>query len=79
MQYHTGVVVYQRKAVVLPTAKAGEVTVTLPKFVLSVCDKDNCFPPKTLKPEAKLTVLDGPAVAVDKKYADEVEKAGKEK
>ena len=74
-----GTVVYQRKAVVPPTAKAGELTVQVPKFVLSVCDKDNCFPPKTLKPEAKLKVLDGPAVEVDKKYAAEVEKAAKDK
>ena len=66
-------------AVASPTAKAGEVAVELPKFLPSVCDKDNCFPPKTLKPEAKLKVLDGPAVAVDKKYAEEVEKALKAK
>lgn len=79
MKYYTGTVVFERKAVVSPTAKAGEATVQLPKFLLSVCDKDNCFPPKALKPEAKLKVLDGPAVAVDKKYAEEVEKAVKEK
>jgi hypothetical protein len=79
MKYYTGTVVFERKAVVSPAAKGGEATVQLPKFLLSVCDKDNCFPPKTLKPEAKLKVLDGPAVAVDKKYAEEVEKAGKEK
>ena len=75
--YLPGKAVYERKAVVLPTAKAGDATVALPKFLLSVCDKDNCFPAKKLNPEAKLTVLDGPAVAVDEKYAAEVEKAGK--
>lgn len=79
MLYYTGTVVYERTAVVSPTAKAGEAAVELPKFLLSVCDKDNCFPPKTHKPEAKLKVLDGPAVAVDKKYAEEVEKALKAK
>lgn len=78
MTYYTGTVVFERKAVVNPAAKAGEAAVELPKFVLSVCDKDNCFPPKTHKPTAKLKVLDG-AVAVDKKYAEEVEKAAKEK
>lgn len=75
MLYYTGTVVYERTAVVNPTAKAGELTVELPKFLLSVCDKDNCFPPKKLTPTAKLKVLDAPAVAVDKKYAGEVEKA----
>lgn len=79
MMYYTGTVVYERTAVVSPTAKAGEVSVELPKFSLSVCDKDNCFPPKKLNPTAKLKVLDGPAVAVDKKYAEEVEKAQKDK
>lgn len=79
MLYYTGTVVYERKAVVSPKATAGELTVQLPKFLLSVCDKDNCFPPKKLTPEAKLKVLDGPAVQVDKAYADEVNKAVKDK
>ncbi len=48
---------------------------TLPKFSINVCDKDNCYPPKAFMPEAVLTILDGPAVAVDAKYADEVSKA----
>lgn len=79
MLYHTGTVVYERKAVVAPTAKPGELKVQLPKFLLSVCDKDNCFPPKKLTPEATLKVLDGPAVAIDPKLADEVTKALKDK
>jgi hypothetical protein len=79
MKICTGVVVYERKAVVSPSAKAGKVTVKLPKFVVSVCDKDNCFPPKTLMPEAELKVLDGPAVAVDAKYAAEVKAATEKK
>ncbi len=79
MKYCTGTVVYERTAVVSPAAKAGKVTVTVPKFVVSVCDKDNCFPPKTLMPEATLTILDGPAVAVDAKYAAEVTAATEKK
>lgn len=74
MHYFTGTVVYQRTAVVAPAAKPGEVTVQLPKFSLSVCDKDACYPAKTHKPEAKLKVVEG-SVPVDKKYAAEVEKA----
>ena len=50
-------------------------TVKLAKFGLSVCDKDNCFPPKNVPVEAKLKVLDGPAVEVEKMYAEEVKKA----
>ena len=47
----------------------------LTTFSLSVCDKNNCFPPKNVAVEASFKVLDGPAVAVDKAYADEVAKA----
>jgi len=79
MLYYTGTVVYERKVVVSPKVAAGDLTVQIPKFTLSVCDKDNCFPPKKHTPEAKLKVLSGPAVAVDKKYAAEVEKAVKDK
>lgn len=79
MLYYPGTAVYERKAVVSPKAAAGEQAVTIPNFTLTVCDKDNCFPPKKLTPEAKLKVLAGPAVAVDKKYAAEVEKAVKDK
>jgi hypothetical protein len=79
MLYYTGTVVYERKAVVSPKATAGETKVQLPKFLLSVCDKDNCFPAKKHTPEAKIKVLDGPAVEVDKTYADEVSKALKDK
>lgn len=79
MKILTGLVVYERKAVVSPTATAGKVTVTLPKFTVSVCDKNNCFPPKTLMPEAAVTVLAGPAVPVEAKFADEVKKATEKK
>jgi hypothetical protein len=75
MSYCTGTVTYTRKAVVSPKAAAGPTTVKLAKFNLSVCDKDNCFTPKNVPVEAKLKVLDGPAVEVEKLYAEEVKKA----
>jgi len=65
-----------RKAVVAPTAKAGATSARV-KLKLLVCEEDRCFPPKTHELEATLKVLDGPAVAVDPKYKDEVDKAGK--
>ena len=55
MYLYSGIVTYERKAVVSPKA-SGTVSLTIPKFMLQVCDENNCFPPKTLKPEAKLTV-----------------------
>ncbi len=79
LNYYSGKVVYERKAVVSPKANAGAINVAIPKFVLSVCDKDSCFPPKTLAPEAAFKVLDGPAVVVDPKYVAEVQKALKDK
>jgi dihydroorotate dehydrogenase len=75
MSYCTGTVTYTRKAVVSPKAAAGAAAIKLAKFSLSVCDKDNCFPPKTIPIEAMIKVLDGPAVEVEKAYADEVQKA----
>ncbi len=51
--------------------RSGEATT----FRVSVCDKDNCFPPKAVPVEATLKVLDGPAVEVEKAYAEEVKKA----
>lgn len=70
-----GTVVYTRKAVVTPSATSGPVTVKLTAFKLMVCDKSNCFPPKTIPIEAALKVLPGPAVPVEAAYADEVTKA----
>ncbi len=75
LRYNTGVVVYTRKAVVSPKASVGEAKVKLATFSLSVCDKNNCFPAKTVPVEAVLKVLDGPPVPVEKAYADEVAKA----
>jgi len=75
LRYCTGSVTYTRRAVVSPKAAAGAATVKLPSFKISVCDKDNCFPPKAVPVEATLKVLDGPAVEVEKAYAAEVKKA----
>jgi hypothetical protein len=75
LRYYPKKVVYERKAVVPPSQAAGAVAVKLPEFRLTVCDQDNCFPSRKLPVEAKLKVLDAPAVAVDPKYAAEVEKA----
>lgn len=75
LQYHTGVVTFERQAVVSPKAIAGTSVVKLTSFSINVCDKDNCFPAKKLSPEATLKVLDGPAVPVQKAYEAEVQKA----
>jgi hypothetical protein len=75
LRYYTGKVTFTRKAVVSPKATAGETSVKLTAFKLSVCDKDNCFPSKDVPVEAKLKVLDGPTVPVEKAFAEEVEKA----
>jgi hypothetical protein len=79
LRYCTGKVVYTRKAVVSPKAAPGPATVKLEAFKLSVCDKDNCFAPKNVPVEATLKVLDGPAVPVEKEFAEEVRKALGEK
>jgi len=75
LRFSSGTVIFTRKAVVSPKASAGAVTVKLDSFKLLVCDKTNCFPPKAVPVEASLKVLDGPAVAVEKAFADEVARA----
>ena len=67
---------FARKAVVPPSAKAGAAAAKV-KLKLLVCDENVCFPPKTHDLEVSLKILDGPAVPVEAKYKDEVEKAGK--
>jgi hypothetical protein len=74
-----GKITFTRKAVVSPKATAGPATVKLSAFKLSVCDASNCYPPKDVTVEAALKVLDGPPVAVEKAYADEVKKATEKK
>jgi hypothetical protein len=75
LRVNVGTVTYTRKAVVSPKASAGDAKVKLSSFELSVCDKQNCFPAKAVPVEAALKVLDGPAVPVEKAFADEVAKA----
>jgi len=73
--YHDQVT-FTRYAVVSPKAIPGSATVKLTEFRLSVCDKENCFPSYKIAPEAAIKVGGSP-VAVDAKYAAEVEKAMK--
>jgi hypothetical protein len=75
MLYYPGGATWERKAVVLPSTKAGPVSSKI-KFRVLVCDKDNCLPPKTIELEATLKVTGDP-VPVDPKYKSEVEKAQK--
>jgi hypothetical protein len=75
LRYYVGTVTFEHPAVVSPKAAPGAVEVKIPGFLVSVCDKDNCFPPKKLTPQVTLKVLDGPAVPVQKAYQDEVTKA----
>lgn len=71
----SGPVTFSRKLVVSLKQPAGPVAVTLPEVKLLVCTEAQCFPPKVLKPSGTLTVLPGPAVAVEPKYAEAVKKA----
>ncbi len=76
LHYYPGGGTWVRKAVVLPTAKAGPATSKI-KLRLLVCDADNCFPPKAIDLEATIKVSDSPAVEVEKRYRAEVERAVK--
>jgi hypothetical protein len=78
LHYLPGRSTFMRKAVVSPKAAAGEVEVKLDSFELSVCDKVNCFPAKKVPVTAKLKILEGPAVPVEKEFAEEVAKALKQ-
>ncbi len=71
--YYPGGGVWERKAVIVPSAKTGKLAAKV-KFTLLVCDKDNCLAPKTLELEASIDVA-GEPVAVDPKYKAEVDKA----
>jgi hypothetical protein len=79
MHLFSGTVTYERKAIVSPKATTGEQKLTLPKFVLSVCDDSICYPAKTYQPEVTWKVKDGPAVEIPMEYKDEVEKVLKNK
>ncbi len=75
MRIYRNEVIYERKAVVSPKAKPGEIAIALKSFRLNVCDKLNCYPTKTVMPEGKFKVLEGPATPVAKEFQDEVRKA----
>jgi hypothetical protein len=75
LREYEGKVVYTRKAVVSPRAGPGAAPVKLAAFKLTVCDENNCFPPKTVPVETAFRVLPGPAEPVDPMYAAEVRKA----
>ena len=70
-----GKVVFERAAVVAPTTAAGPTTIKLAGLKLQACDDKNCYPGKAISPEVELKVLPGPAVEIEKKYKEEVEKA----
>jgi hypothetical protein len=70
-----GAATFTRKVVVSPKAAPGMLEVKLDEFRLQVCDKNTCFPGLKLDVSAVLKVLDGPAVPVEKDFADEVKKA----
>lgn len=78
LRQYSGILTYERKAVVSPKAAAGNAAVKLKAVRLTVCDEKNCYPPKTLTPETTLKVS-GAAVAVEKQYEDDVKKAIAEK
>jgi hypothetical protein len=70
---YAGGATWERKAVVLPSAKGGAASSKLTLKVL-VCDKENCLPQKTVELQPVLKIAGDP-VAVEPKYKAEVEKA----
>ena len=77
LKYYTDKVTWERKFVVDPAQKPGELIVTLPSLKFAICGKQSCFPPKGFAAETKLKVLGGPPVPVEAKYIAEVAKARK--
>ena len=75
VRFISGAAISSRKVVVSPKASPGMLEVKLEEFRLQVCDKNNCFPGKKVDVAATLKVLEGPAVPVEKDFADEVKKA----
>jgi len=75
LKHYGGTVSFERKAVVAPGQKPGDLVVKIPEFKLNVCNQNDCFPVKKLPLEATVKVLDGPAVPVDPQYAEELKKA----
>jgi len=75
MRILSGSSTFTRKVVVSPKAIAGPVDVKVEEFRLQVCDAKNCFPAKKVPVAVAFKVLEGPAVPVEKEFAEEVMKA----
>lgn len=81
VQYYPGQATWELKAVVLPTAEAGQLRVSVsprPLICLDQAGKELCLPPKPLPVEASLTITDGPAQPVAAEYKEAVDEALKE-
>jgi thiol:disulfide interchange protein len=69
---------WEVKAVVSPKAPPGPTGIKLEQFKIIVCvnqnGQENCLPPEKWPVTAALTVLDAPAVAVEDRYREAVEK-----
>ncbi len=74
MAYYPGGGVWEQKVIISPKATVGEKTIKV-NMTLSVCDKDNCLPPKKIPLEAKIKVQSGSPLPIDAKYQDTVKKA----
>ncbi len=73
---YTGSPTWKIHAVVSPDAKPGKLEQKLDGFArLLVCDDMACAPPRTISPTVTLTILDGPAMAVEDAWKAEVEQA----
>ncbi|MGL4420554.1 MAG: hypothetical protein ACRCZF_07810, partial [Gemmataceae bacterium] len=79
LQFYTGTVLFEQKIVISPKAAAGELEIKTTSLKFNICDEKDCFKPTDLKPVGKVKVLAGPAAAVEKEFAEAVEKvlAGK--
>jgi thiol:disulfide interchange protein DsbD len=74
-RYYPDAATWELKAVVSPKAGPGKKTVKLTGTRLQACNESACFYTDLKQPPAaEVEVLDGPAVPVDPKYADEVKK-----
>ncbi len=73
-EYYPFSVTWTMTAVVSPKATPGPKTVPLKGTIIQICNDASCFPtPPNQPPTGQVTILDGPAVEVDPKYAAAVE------
>jgi DsbC/DsbD-like thiol-disulfide interchange protein len=70
--YYTHEATFEHKVIISPKAEAGTGSAKI-SARLTVCNKDNCLAGK-FDLEAKVKISSGPAVEIDAKYKDEVEK-----